>query len=112
MIDTADLLTVFQKYRGESIVVSGRSSRHWVNISTNEKRDVPLEGSLSGGHGVSLVNWLSWATVLHVRVLFRGLGSKRSICGEMWCWTILFDRVACGCRCVGRQKPLVRTACR
>ncbi len=50
MIDTADILTVFQKYRGESIVVSGRSSRQWVNISTNEKRDVPLGDPAMGGH--------------------------------------------------------------
>ena len=50
MIDTVDLLTVFQKYRGESIVVSGRSSRHWVNISTKENRDVPLGDPAMGGH--------------------------------------------------------------
>ena len=50
MIDTADILTVFQKYRGESVVVSGRSSRHWVDISTNEKRDVPLGDPAMGGH--------------------------------------------------------------
>ena len=50
MIDSADLLTVLQKYRGNSIVISGRSSRHWVNISTNEKRDVPLGDPAMGGH--------------------------------------------------------------
>ena len=50
MIDTPDLLNVFQKYRGDSIVISGRSSRHWTNISTNEKRDVPLGDPAMGGH--------------------------------------------------------------
>ena len=50
MINTPDMLTVFQNYRADSIVVSGRSSRHWINISTNEKRDVPLGDPAMGGH--------------------------------------------------------------
>ena len=50
MIDTADMLRVFQQYRGDAVVVSGRGSRHWVGISTMEHRDVPLGDPAMGGH--------------------------------------------------------------
>ena len=50
MIDTADMLRVFQQYRGDAVVVSGRGSRHWVGISTKEHRDVPVGDPAMGGH--------------------------------------------------------------
>ena len=50
MFDAADMFRVFQQYRGDAVVVSGRGSRHWVNISTNEHRDVPLGDPAMGGH--------------------------------------------------------------
>jgi len=50
MFDTADMLRVFQQYRGDAVVVSGRGSRHWVGISTKEHRDVPLGDPAMGGH--------------------------------------------------------------
>ena len=49
MFQTADMLNIFQKYRGNSIVIPGRGGRHWVDISTNEKRDIPLGDPAMGG---------------------------------------------------------------
>jgi thiamine pyrophosphate-dependent acetolactate synthase large subunit-like protein len=50
MIRTAELLKVFQQYRGDAIVVPGRGGRHWVQLSTNPHRDVPLGDPAMGGH--------------------------------------------------------------
>ena len=50
MIDTAELLRVFQSHRGEAIVVPGRGGRHWVGISTRPNRDLPLGDPAMGGH--------------------------------------------------------------
>src|SRR3954468_20732685 len=50
MFKTADMLNVFQKYRGDAIVVPGRGGRHWINISQKEKLDVPLGDPAMGGH--------------------------------------------------------------
>ena len=50
MIQTADMLKVFQQYRGEAFVIPGRGGRHWVHISTCAKRDVPLGDPAMGGH--------------------------------------------------------------
>ena len=37
----------FQPHRNNSIViVTGTGGRHWSEISTNEKRDVPLAGAM------------------------------------------------------------------
>ena len=61
MIDMTDMLNVFQNHRGDAIVISGRASKNWVNISTYEKRDVPLGDPAMGGHasfafGLALAN--------------------------------------------------------
>ena len=50
MINTADMLHIFQEYRGDSIVVPGRGSRHWSTISTIPNRDIPLGDPAMGGH--------------------------------------------------------------
>jgi thiamine pyrophosphate-dependent acetolactate synthase large subunit-like protein len=50
MIQTAEMLKVFQQYRGDAIVIPGRGGRHWVQISTNPNRDVPLGDPAMGGH--------------------------------------------------------------
>jgi len=50
MFQTADMLKIFQQYRGDAIVVPGRGGRHWVNISTKPERDVPLGDPAMGGH--------------------------------------------------------------
>jgi thiamine pyrophosphate-dependent acetolactate synthase large subunit-like protein len=50
MIDTAEMLRIFQQYRNDAIVVPGRGGRHWVNISTRPHRDAPLGDPSMGGH--------------------------------------------------------------
>jgi len=50
MMDTAEMLKVFQQHRGDAIVVPGRGGRHWVGISTQPNRDLPLGDPAMGGH--------------------------------------------------------------
>ncbi|MBI3043143.1 MAG: aldehyde dehydrogenase [Betaproteobacteria bacterium] len=50
MMDTAEMLKVFNRYRGDAIVVPGRGGRHWVAISTRPSRDLPLGDPAMGGH--------------------------------------------------------------
>ena len=50
MFQTEDMLRVFQQYRGNAVVIPGRGGRHWVNISDNQSRDVPLGDPAMGGH--------------------------------------------------------------
>jgi thiamine pyrophosphate-dependent acetolactate synthase large subunit-like protein len=50
MFQTAEMLEIFQQYRGDAIVIPGRGGRHWVRISTNPQRDVPLGDPAMGGH--------------------------------------------------------------
>jgi thiamine pyrophosphate-dependent acetolactate synthase large subunit-like protein len=50
MFHTADMLQIFQQYRGDALVVPGRGGRHWVQISTNPQRDAPLGDPAMGGH--------------------------------------------------------------
>src|ERR1700751_4528810 len=50
MIQMAELLKVFQQFRGDAIVIPGRGGRHWVSISTNPTLDVPLGDPAMGGH--------------------------------------------------------------
>jgi phosphonopyruvate decarboxylase len=49
MFNTADMLKVFAKYRGDAIVISGRGGKHWINIS-NTPLDIPLGDPAMGGH--------------------------------------------------------------
>lgn len=50
MINTAEMLKVFQQYRNNALVVPGRGGRHWVGISTQPNRDAPLGDPSMGGH--------------------------------------------------------------
>lgn len=50
MFHTAEMLKIFQQYRGNAIVIPGRGGRHWVDISTMPQRDVPLGDPAMGGH--------------------------------------------------------------
>lgn len=50
MFDTAEMLKIFQRHRGDAIVVPGRGGRHWTDISTRPNRDVPLGDPAMGGH--------------------------------------------------------------
>jgi len=50
VIQTADLLRVFNAHRGDAIVMPGRGARHWAQISTRPTRDVPVGDPAMGGH--------------------------------------------------------------
>ena len=50
MMDTLELLKIYNRYRGNAIVVPGRGGKHWVNISTQPNRDLPLGDPAMGGH--------------------------------------------------------------
>jgi len=50
MFETVEMLKIFQRYRGDAIVVPGRGGRHWTEISTRPNRDVPLGDPAMGGH--------------------------------------------------------------
>lgn len=49
MMHTADLLKVFAAHRGDSIVISGRGGKHWIEIS-DTVMDIPLGDPAMGGH--------------------------------------------------------------
>jgi len=49
MLQTAEMLKVFQQHRGEAIVIPGRGGRHWTNITTKPNLDVPLGDPAMGG---------------------------------------------------------------
>ena len=49
MIETAEILKVFQQYRGDAIVVPGKGARYWNDISTRPNRDVHLFPAAMGG---------------------------------------------------------------
>jgi len=50
MIETAEMLKVFQQHRGEAIVIPGRGGRHWVSISSRPGLDLPVGDPAMGGH--------------------------------------------------------------
>src|SRR2546427_303191 len=50
MLQTADVLRVFDVHRGDAIVVPGRGGRHWGKISTRPGRDLPMGDPAMGGH--------------------------------------------------------------
>jgi len=49
MVNTADMLKLFAKHRGDAIVVSGRGGKHWINLS-DTALDMPLGDPAMGGH--------------------------------------------------------------
>jgi thiamine pyrophosphate-dependent acetolactate synthase large subunit-like protein len=50
MMQMADILKAFKEYRGDAIVVPGKSTRYWNDMSTHPELDVPLTpGSAMGG---------------------------------------------------------------
>ena len=47
MIDPVDVFKAFQEHRGDAIVsAAGTAGRHWMDVSTNEKRDISLGGAM------------------------------------------------------------------
>ncbi len=50
MMQAEEILKAFAPHRGNAIVVSGRSSKHWAKISTLPNRDLALGDPAMGGH--------------------------------------------------------------
>lgn len=50
MIDTAEMLKMFNTHRGDAIVVPGRGGRYWVHISGQPDLDLPMGDPAMGGH--------------------------------------------------------------
>ncbi len=50
MMQAEEILKAFAPHRGNALVVSGRSSRHWAKISTLPNRDLALGDPAMGGH--------------------------------------------------------------
>ena len=50
LIQTAEMLRIFQQHRGDAIVIPGRGGRHWVKISARPNLDAPLGDPAMGGH--------------------------------------------------------------
>jgi thiamine pyrophosphate-dependent acetolactate synthase large subunit-like protein len=74
MFAAEDMLRSFQRHRENSIViVTGTGGRHWGDISTNEKRDVPLAGAM--GQTTSAALGLALAQPNEKVVLFDSEGS-------------------------------------
>jgi sulfopyruvate decarboxylase subunit beta len=47
MLEAAEVFKVFQKHRGEAIVIpTGTSGRQWADFTNNEKRDLTLGGAM------------------------------------------------------------------
>jgi thiamine pyrophosphate-dependent acetolactate synthase large subunit-like protein len=47
MLEAGEVFKVFQKYRGDAIVIpTGTSGRQWADHTTNEKRDLSLGGAM------------------------------------------------------------------
>ena len=50
MMQAEEILKAFAPQRGNALVVSGRSSKHWAKISTMPNRDLALGDPAMGGH--------------------------------------------------------------
>lgn len=50
MINTTEMFKVFEKHRGNAIVIPGRGNRQWREVSSLHNRDVPLGDPAMGGH--------------------------------------------------------------
>jgi thiamine pyrophosphate-dependent acetolactate synthase large subunit-like protein len=47
LLDPVDIFKAFQEHRGDAIVsAAGTAGRHWMDVSTNEKRDISLGGAM------------------------------------------------------------------
>ena len=81
MFKTADMLKIFAKYRGNSIVVSGRGGKHWINLS-DTPLDVPLGDPAMGGHA-AFAFWLAMALPQKKVILFDSEGDLQMSLGVL-----------------------------
>ena len=50
MMKTAEMLKIFNRHRGDAVVIPGRGGRYWVELSDQPNRDLPLGDPAMGGH--------------------------------------------------------------
>ena len=50
MMHTAEVLKIYMEHRGDAITVPGRGGRHWVPMSDEPGRDLPMGDPAMGGH--------------------------------------------------------------
>jgi thiamine pyrophosphate-dependent acetolactate synthase large subunit-like protein len=50
MMDTAEVMKVFNRHRGDAIVIPGRGGRHWIKVTTRPGRDLAIADPAMGGH--------------------------------------------------------------
>jgi len=50
MMYTVDMMKAFARYRGDAILVPGRSGRYWITLSENHALDVEVGDPAMGGH--------------------------------------------------------------
>ena len=100
MIQTTEMLKVFQQYRGDAIVIPGRGGRHWVKVSTSPTLDAPLGDPAMGGHA-SFGLGLALAQPNKKVVLFdsegdvlMGMGALATIAEQAVCSKIQVDHMA------------------
>ena len=82
MIDTIELLKVFNRHRGDAIVVPGRGGRFWVDISDKPTLDLPLADPAMGGHA-SFALGLAMAQPRRRIVLFDSDGDVQMSMGAL-----------------------------
>jgi sulfopyruvate decarboxylase subunit beta len=74
MLEAADVFKVFQKHRGDAIVIpTGTSGRQWMNFTANQKRDLALGGAM--GHTTAAALGLALALPSEKVVLFDAEGA-------------------------------------
>ena len=82
MIDTAEMLKVFSRHRGDAIVIPGRGGRFWVGISDKPTLDLPLGDPAMGGHA-SFALGLAMALPHRKVVLFDSDGDVQMSMGAL-----------------------------
>ena len=50
MMRIAEALEAFSPHRGSAIVIPGRGGRYWIDLTRNEKLDLPMGDPAMGGH--------------------------------------------------------------
>jgi sulfopyruvate decarboxylase subunit beta len=74
MLEAAEVFKVFQKHRGDAIVIpTGTSGRQWMNFTTNEKRDLSLGGAM--GHSAAAALGVALALPSEKVVMFDAEGA-------------------------------------
>jgi thiamine pyrophosphate-dependent acetolactate synthase large subunit-like protein len=74
MLEAAEVFKVFQKHRGDAIVIpTGTSGRQWMNFTTNEKRDLSLGGAM--GHTTAAALGVALSLPSEKVVLFDAEGA-------------------------------------